>query len=151
MHAAVCIIFFLSLSQFYPDISYIFPTNVMTGTDTATSSYALERLNIIPDTIAISGFSSGGAFSTQFHVAFSQKVDISIVSSFVSAALDIRRGRVRWPPLPHGLGAVRARPPGRGCQASGGGADRPAGEPRRGQRLHLARREGLRRAFRSVK
>ena len=63
----------LSLSQVYPDI--FLPTNVLTGTDAATSDSALERLNINPDTIAISGFSSGGAFSTQFHVAFSQKVD----------------------------------------------------------------------------
>ena len=34
----------------------------------------LDNLNINPDTIAISGFSSGGYFSTQFHVAFSEKV-----------------------------------------------------------------------------
>ena len=63
----------LPLSQFHPDI--FFPKNIVTGPDTATSGSALERLNINPDTIAISGFSSGGAFSTQFHVAFSQKVD----------------------------------------------------------------------------
>ena len=51
------------------------PTNVLTGADAVSSGSALERLNINPDTITISGFSSGGAFSTQFHVAFSQKVD----------------------------------------------------------------------------
>ena len=34
----------------------------------------LDNLKINPDTIAISGFSSGGYFSTQFHVAFSKKV-----------------------------------------------------------------------------
>jgi len=34
----------------------------------------LDNLNINPDTIAISGFSSGGSFSTQFHVAFSKKI-----------------------------------------------------------------------------
>ena len=48
----------------------------MTGSDTATSGSALERLNINPHTIAISGFSSGGYFSTQFHVAFSEKVSL---------------------------------------------------------------------------
>ena len=36
----------------------------------------LDNLNINPDTIAISGFSSGGYFSTQFHVAFSEKVSL---------------------------------------------------------------------------
>ena len=36
----------------------------------------LDNLKINPDTIAISGFSSGGYFSTQFHVAFSKKVKI---------------------------------------------------------------------------
>ena len=35
----------------------------------------LDNLKINPDTIAISGFSSGGYFSTQFHVAFSKKVN----------------------------------------------------------------------------
>jgi len=34
----------------------------------------LVNLNINPDTIAISGFSSGAAFSTQFHVAFSRSI-----------------------------------------------------------------------------
>merc|ERR1711997_821350 len=34
----------------------------------------LENLNINPDTIAISGFSSGAAFSNQFHVAFSRSI-----------------------------------------------------------------------------
>merc|ERR1712038_1366015 len=34
----------------------------------------LANLNINPDTIAISGFSSGAAFSTQFHVAFSERI-----------------------------------------------------------------------------
>ena len=36
----------------------------------------LDNLKINPDTIAISGFSSGGYFSTQFHVAFSEKVSL---------------------------------------------------------------------------
>ena len=89
IYSAVCFIFFLSLShsRFRPDI--FFPTNVVTGPDTATSASgsALERLNINPDTIAISGFSSGGAFSTQFHVAFSQKVDIYLVYLVLSVLL----------------------------------------------------------------
>merc|ERR550517_1248374 len=49
--------------------SYSAPTTGVAGTGSP-----LENLNINPDTIAISGFSSGGAFSTQFHVAFSEKI-----------------------------------------------------------------------------
>jgi len=45
-----------------------------TAAPVAGTGSPLENLNINPDTIAISGFSSGGAFSTQFHVAFSEKI-----------------------------------------------------------------------------
>jgi len=45
-----------------------------TAAPLAGTGSPLENLNINPDTIAISGFSSGGAFSTQFHVAFSEKI-----------------------------------------------------------------------------
>merc|ERR1719336_1417103 len=34
----------------------------------------LDNLNINPDTISVSGFSSGGCFSTQFHTAFSASI-----------------------------------------------------------------------------
>jgi len=44
-------------------------TTVVPGTESP-----LVGLNINPDTIAISGFSSGAAFSTQFHVAFSKTI-----------------------------------------------------------------------------
>merc|ERR1711936_1240945 len=45
-----------------------------TAAPVAGTGSPLENLNINPDTIAISGFSSGGAFSTQFHVAFSKRI-----------------------------------------------------------------------------
>ena len=41
-----------------------------------TFSSPLDNLNINPDTISVSGFSSGGCFSTQFHTAFSSSVKI---------------------------------------------------------------------------
>merc|ERR1711990_1152828 len=45
-----------------------------TATPVPGTGSPLDNLNINPDTIAISGFSSGGSFSTQFHVAFSKKI-----------------------------------------------------------------------------
>ena len=48
----------------------------LTACSSAGGQGPLDNLNINPDTIAISGFSSGGYFSTQFHVAFSEKVSL---------------------------------------------------------------------------
>jgi len=50
------------------------PDTVTTLSPGGTEGDILDNLKINPDTIAISGFSSGGYFSTQFHVAFSKKI-----------------------------------------------------------------------------
>ena len=105
----------------------------------------LENLNINPDTIAISGFSSGGAFSTQFHVAFSERVGSSdrMMHFYFLPSLDIRRGSVCRPPLPGHLRPLRGWQVWRGWRPRPGRAHRPRGEHEERQRLHLPWQSGL--------
>ena len=47
----------------------------------------LDNLNINPDTISVSGFSSGGCFATQFHTAFSASVSLSLLFFIIIVTL----------------------------------------------------------------
>ena len=49
-------------------------------------SSPLDNLTVNNNTIAVSGFSSGGCFATQFHTAFSKAVSSSKPSSSSSSA-----------------------------------------------------------------
>ena len=51
------------------------------------------QLSVNPDTIAVSGFSSGGCFATQFHAAFSGTVG----PTFSGSRTDLKVGWVGEP------------------------------------------------------
>ena len=107
----------------------------------------LDNLHINPQTITISGFSSGGGFAHQFHTAFSASVGFrnDMELQLIIYFKDFWNGDICWRSLPlhvllqhHGRGDL----PG-DHEAGGGGAHRPGGEHEGGQCTHLSWAVGL--------